>query len=575
MTGLVIWTLTRPTPPKVVRWTLTPSGATALRFTGDIAISPDGTHLAYVGAQQIFLRALDQLEPSALQGVGATSGLFFSPDGRWIGFFDGGSVLKKVAAIGGPPVIVSRTIGSNTGASWSTDDTIVFSTDDPASGLLRVAAGGGEPEVLTTPNRDQGELDHRSPQVLPGGQAVLFTITTGGAGAENGQIAVLDLTTLKQKTLIRGGSHAQYVPTGHLVYSVASTLRAVAFDLKRHEVVGTPVPVLERVMRTAAGVNISISGDGTLVYVPGGEQAGAQALVWVDRQGREEPLKAPPRSYLYPRLSPDGTRVAIDARDQETDIWIWDIARETLTRFTFDPTPDTHSVWTPDGQRILFRSGRNGPFNLFWAAADGTGTVERLTESPNNHFPGSFSPDGKQLVFREETAATGADVMVLALEGERRVRPLVRTSFNELNGEISPDGHWMAYQSNDSGQDEIYVRAFPDADRGRSQISTEGGTRPLWARSGKELFYLGPSGAMMRAPVEGGSTFRAGNPTRLFEGPYTLATAPSSRTYDISPDGQRFLMIKAVGASDKTSAPTNLIVVEHWFEELKRLVPTK
>ena len=243
-------------------------------------------------------------------------------------------------------------------------------------------------------------------------------------GPENAQIAVLDLTTREQKILIRGGSHARYVPTGHLVYGVGGTLRAVAFDLRRLEVVGTPVPVLEQVMTTAAGAHMSISDDGTLVYVPGGVQAApARTLVWVDRQGREEPLKAPPRAYLYPRLSPDGTRVALDVRDQELDIWIWDLARETLTRFTFDPRADTHPVWTPDGQRVVFRSQRAGPHNLFWQAADGTGAVERLTESPNQQHGPAFSPDGTRLVFREETTTTGEDLMVLALEGGRRAQP--------------------------------------------------------------------------------------------------------------------------------------------------------
>ena len=255
---------------------------------------------------------------------------------------------------------------------------------------------------------------------------------------------------------------------------------------------------------------------------------------------------------------------------------------------------------------MLFRSQRAGPQNLFWQAADGTGTVERLTESANLQHGSAFSPDGTRLVFREETPTTGEDLMVLALEGGRRaqtpspgiggparsstsalrtaqgvvstsnhdVRPLVQTTFNEMNAEISPDGRWVAYQSNESGQDEIYVRPFPDADRGRWQMSTGGGTRPLWARSGKELFYLGPSGAVMRVAVEGGSTFRAGNPTRLFEGRYLLPVFASARTYDVSPDGRRFLMIKPVGP-EQTAAPTSIIVLQNWHEELKRLVPVR
>ena len=597
--GLASWFLTRPTPPRVTRLTVTLSGAAALGTTGSfprLAISPDGARLAYVGAgaRQIVVRALDELQPTAIQIEGEVGSLFFSPDGQWIGFFDVVNTLRKVATFGGPPVTVSRTAGTPTGASWSPDDTIIFTTSDPASsGLLRVAAGGGEPEVLTTPNRDRGELSHQTPQVLPGGQAVLFTITTGGGGPDAAQIAVLDLTTREQKVLIRSGSQARYVPTGHLVYGVPGALWAVAFDLRRLEVVGRPVPVLEQVITTFVGVaDWSISDDGTLVYVPGVAQAApTSTLVWVDRQGREEPLKAPPRAYVYPRLSPDGTRVAVDARDQDFDTWIWDLARETLTRLTFDPRVDSHPAWTPDGLRVVFRSGRHGPFNLFWQAADGAGAVERLTESPNNQFPSAFSPDGTRLVFREETATTGADLMVLALEERRRaqrpspgvggrersatsdVRPLVQTTFDELNGEISPDGRWMAYQSNESGREEIYVRPFPEADRGRRQVSTGGGTRPLWARSGKELFYVGASGAVMSVAVEGGSAFRSGSPTRLFEGSYRLGAA--GRTYDVSSDGQRFLMVKPVGSLEQTAAPSSLIVVQNWFEELKRLVPAR
>ena len=331
---------------------------------------------------------------------------------------------------------------------------------------------------------------------------------------------------------------------------------------------------------------MSISSDGTLVYVPGGVQPAARTLVWVDRQGHEEPLKAPQRAYVYPRLSPDGTRVALDVRDQDEDIWIWDLARETLTRFTFEPGEDQSPVWTPDGRRLLFNSTRAGPAdNLFWQASDGTGAVERLTESPNKHYAYSVSPDGTRLVFSEETAPTWPDaLMVLTLDERWRglrstgsgrsgrgsasplrqaegvvkpsnhdIRLLVQTRFNELNGVISPDGQWLAYQSNETGQFETYVRPFPDANSGRWQISTSGGTRPLWARSGKELFYLGPSGAVMSVGVEGGSTFRAGSPTPLFEGPYFMNAQQKGRTYDVSPDGQRFLMIKVGGASERSA----------------------
>jgi len=568
-TGLVVWALMRPAPPQVVRWTVTPSGMTAC-CSGLAAISPDGRRLAYVGPGQIVVRAFDQLQPTAVVPVGAVDSLFFSPNGQWIGFSDNVSALKKVALTGGPPTTVSGISASLRGASWSTDDTIVFAINDANYGLFRVAAAGGAREVLTTPNRAEGERYHWWPEVLPSGRAVLFTITTAGS-PDNTQIAVLDLRTRAQKVLIRGGSHAHYVPTGHLVYGVAGTLRAVGFDLNRLEVVGTAVPVSEQVSTTALGaLNMSLSRDGTLVYVPGGMAAAQSTLVWMDRQGREEDLKAPARRYGTPRLSPDGARLAVVAGG---DIWIWDLARETLTRFTFDPADDLYPVWTPDGRRLAFSSLRGGPANLFWQAADGTGPVERLTEGPNEQSPHAFSPDGTRLLIREERPTTGADLALLALKGERRVETLVQTPFTERNGEISPDGRWLAYQSDESGQFEVYVRPFLDANSGRWQISTGGGTRPLWARRGGELFYVAPANAVMRVPVEGGPTFRPGKPTKLFEAPPIFTTGPG-RNYDVSPDGQRFLMIKSSG-SNQTAASPSIVVVQHWFEELKRLASTK
>jgi eukaryotic-like serine/threonine-protein kinase len=579
--GLAIWTLKRPSPPQVVRWTITPSGATAFDTgfnSSDLAISADGTRLVYIGTNgTLVLRALDQLQPTVLKGLGGPfRSPFFSPDGQWIGFWDG-DVLRKVATSGGAPVTIAAIGGPGGGASWGADGAIVFATQDPSSGLLRVSASGGEPEVLTMPHRDQGELDHLLPEVLPGGQAVLFTISAGGA-IDNFQIAVLDLRTRQQRILIRGGSHARYVSSGHLVYGAAEALWAVRFDLRRLEVVGMPVPVLDAVRVTAAGAgggNVSISAGGTLVYVPGRAEASylRGSLVWVDRRGREEALNVPVRPYRYPRLSPDGTKVALEALDQERDIWIWDVGRETLTRLTFDPQEDQYPVWTPDGRRVLFRSERSGPFNLFAQAADGTGTVERVTESPNEHAPYSVSPDGRRLVFREDVRGTGEDLKVLTLQGERRAETLVQTAFSELNGEISPDGRWLAYQSNESGQDEIYVRPFPSANSGRWQISSSGGRTPVWARSGKELFYRALDGAVLGVGVEvtDRATFRASTPAKLVEGPYLTSTG---RDYDVSPDGHRFLMIKQV-ATDATSAPREIVVVQNWLEELKRLVPTR
>jgi serine/threonine-protein kinase len=298
--------------------------------------------------------------------------------------------------------------------------------------------------------------------------------------------------------------------------------------------------------------------------------------VWVDRQGHETPIPAPPHPYLHPRLSPEGRRVAIRTNDQQRDIWVWDLGRTTLTRVTSDPGFDGFPVWTPDGRRVIFSSDRAGARNLFWQAADGTGAAERLSESPNQQDSTAVSPDGRRLIFNEQSPKTGADVMEIQLDGTRPVRPLVQSSFVERNGVVSPDGRWLAYEANDSGRFEISVRPFPDVNSGRWPVSTTGGTRPLWSRSGQELFYVSPSGALMRVGVESGPSWAATTPTLLIkEGYFTVPGDNYGRTYDVAAAGQRFLMIKEGQGSDLTDPPPSLIVVQHWVEELKRLVPTK
>ena len=252
-----------------------------------------------------------------------------------------------------------------------------------------------------------------------------------------------------------------------------------------------------------------------------------RTLVWVDRQGHETLIPAPPRAYVLPRLSPDSTRIAVLAVDQEKDIWVWDLGRTTLTRVTFNPGRDTYPVWTPDGRRLIFALDRAGARNLFWQAADGTGAVERLTDSPNQQIATAVSPDGARLIFTETAPKTGEDVMQVELDGTRRVTPLVQSPFAERNGVVSPDGRWLAYEANESGQFEISVRPFPAVNSGRWQVSTAGGSRPLWARSGQELLFLSPTGELMRVGVEPSATWAATTPTKLVKAP---ATTPASET---------------------------------------------
>ena len=349
------------------------------------------------------------------------------------------------------------------------------------------------------------------------------------------------------------------------------------FDIDRLAIAGDAVAVVEDLAVSASSsADFGVSDDGTLIYVAGDADGGSRTLVWIDREGREVPLSAPPRGYAYPRISPDGTRVAIDTRDRGNDIWVWDMSRETLTPLTFTEGSAVYPTWTADGQRVVFGSDNfdSGRFRLFWKAADGTGDAELLADG-ETITPLSSSPDGEHLVFRE-----GAwDVGVLSLQGpgEPASTPLLTGPFNERNAEVSPQGRWLAYESDESGQYEIYVRPFPNVEGGRWQISVNGGTRPLWSRDGRELFFVTLDGRLMSVPVQTDSGFTPGNPSLLLADTHLGPSVGGSpgRNYDVSPDGQRFLMIKEGEGSEDASAAPRIIVVENWHEELRQLVPTE
>jgi eukaryotic-like serine/threonine-protein kinase len=577
---LVLWAPWRQTAPLgVTRTTITLSAAAALTQSGfgrDIALSRDGRRLVYSGnnGTQLFVRALDALEPVAIATGTSGAGLpFLSSDGQWVGFANTSFEIRKVAITGGAAQTIARIDGILQSATWAADDTIIFATNQLDTGLQRVSARGGSIDVLTRPDREHGEADHLWPELLPGGHAVLFTITSQTGELDAAQVAVRDLRTGTQKILVHGGTDAHYVTSGHLVYIAAGALRAIPFDVDRLETRGTAVSMLPLLSTTVAGAgNLAIANDGTLVYVdlPGGVSTNARTLVWVDRTGKEEALGAPPRAYVMPRLSPDGTRVAVWSNDQGNDILIWDLKGKTLTPLTRDPGEDQHPLWTQNGKRIIFSSNRSGVFNLWWQPADGTGGPEQLTKNSEPEFATGITPDGTAIVFfRNNQGTAGRDLLQLALDETRRVTPLVDTPAHETEGVVSPDGRWLAYESTLTGSKEIYVRPFPNVSDGQFRVSTAGGTRPLWAPSGKELFYVGVDGSLLQVPVEAkGATWNNRAPIRLFERRYYVPRN-SGRSYDVSPDGQRFLMIKG------TDAPPVLILVQHWDEELKRLAPTK
>ena len=581
--GTIVWSLVRPEPvgkPKpLARFQLLFPVDGELRFWPIVGISPDGRRVVWKGDPELNVRSLDETEPKVLEGIRGTSPTF-SPDGEWIAFGAYGGELRKVSVQGGLPVtlatVTAGSLGSGGfvwGASWSSDDTIVFGRGP--NGIHRVSADGGMPELLIPV---EAPREAHGPQVLPDGNHVLFTLSQSESWDE-AEIVVHSLATGERKVVIERGRDARYAPTGHLVYVLDGTLMAVAFDPDRLEVTGGPVPLVASV-RTAeilsGTAHFDFSDTGTLIYARDSGRQAERTLVWVDRQGTEEELRAPARAYVYPRVSPDGSRVAVDVFDQDNDIWLWDFARESLTRFTFDTGQDRYPTWTPDGKRLAFASNRNGRANLYWKSADGTGQSERLTESDQLQFPFAFTPDGTRLLFRERdpgVAGVNMDVFMLTLEGTKgEGKPLLASDFSEENAAISPDGRWVAYQSEESGRPEVYVRPFPDVDEGRWQISN-GGVTPVWAPDGRKLYYVrldDPDqedwrGALMSVRVTTEAGFSPASPEVMFEGSYFTLRG---RSYDISPDGQRFLMIK------EDPAPLELILVQNWFEELKRLVPT-
>ena len=559
-----------------------------------IAISPDGRRLAYTASARLYVRSLDQLGATPVEGVenpGFASARvpFFSPDGQWIGFWEGG-LLKKVSVSGGAPVTLCAISPPPYSASWLGDNTILVGHGP--RGIFRVSGNGGTLEQVVTV--EAGQRAH-GPQLLPDGRTILFTLART-ASWDEAEIVVQSLDSGARQTLITGGTDGRYLPTGHLVYALRNTLMAVPFDAASLSVRGGPVAVVEGVARQMAALSaplqFAVSPAGFLAYVPvTSVVTPRRSLVWVDRQGREEAIAgAPLRAYTHPRISPDGTRLALDFLDenQASDIWIRDLQRGTAARLTLDPTADRAPLWMPDGQRIIFSTARTGHNALFWQAANGTGTAEKLLESDTQIVANAVSRDGKRLIIRTGSGSMGgSDLMVLELGDGRsgpspalgvgKPSPLVQTSFEEHSADLSPDGRWLAYQSNSSGAFEVYVRPFPDVAGGQWLVSTAGGTEPCWAADGRELFYRDPKGAVISVPVGPGATWSVGAPVQLFEGSTFLFSAGltmNARTYDVSPDGRRFLMIKNADAP-ASSAQARIILVQNWFEELKSKVPIK
>jgi serine/threonine-protein kinase len=555
-------------PPRITRFTL-PEGATNPVMGATIAVSTDGKRIAYLTERGLVLRSRDRLDAAVVAGSAGVAP-FFSPDGEWLAFTDWHE-LRKVPVTGGVPQTIAD-VGPAAMATWSGEDIIVADMN----GLLRIPGADGSPQRIDVDLTPQEQALH--PQYLPQRQAILYTVTplpsqTPGfsANASSARIEALDLRTGIRRVIVRGGGRARYLSTGHLVYAAGPTLYAVPFDIDSLSARGEPTAVL-----TVDGhLEFAVADDGTLVY-QAWPVAGGRELVWVDRAGHEEALAAPPMRYLYPRLSPDGQRIGLDLIDNDDrDIWVFDLRRSTLERFTHDAAGNPIVAWSPDGRYVAFGSDRFGVTNLFRRAADGSGESERLLTSPDTQMPISYAPDG-HLLFSQAVRGQQRDIYMLSLDdGERRSTPLVATAANELTAEVSPDGRWLAYDSDEAGQFEVYVRAYPNThEGGRWQISSGGGRQPLWSHDGGELFYRDFEGALLSVAVTLTPTFAPGPVATVLSGArYAGGGARGGgRTYDVASDDSRFIMMKEQPRGSANDGE-RLVVVLDWFAELERLAP--
>ena len=597
------WWYVRPSPPSptVTRFPLVLPSGQSFSNPGRqmIAISPDGTQIVYTANQRLWLRSMSDVEARPIGGVDGSSppiNPVFSPDSRSIAFYSGGDgMLKKIAVTGGAAVTLCPA-DNPFGMSW-TRDGILFGQG--LKGIMRVADAGGKPEVIIRVKA--GEVAH-GPQLLPDGQTVLFTIATGAGGDrwDKGLIVVQSLKSGERKTVIDGGSDARFVRTGHIVYALGGVLFAVPFDVRRLEVSGGPVPIVEGVRRAAGAVGAQINAatgtaqfstaaNGSLAFLPGPvlQTTGLLQLALLDRKGTVEPLKLQPSAYFHPRVSPDGKRIVLGTDDgKDAVVWIYELSGVTaMRRLTFGGK-NRFPIWSTDGQRVVFQSDREGDLGIFWQAADGSGTAERLTKADKDtsHIPESWSPKEDAFLFRV-TKGTESSLSLFSLK-ERKA-----TSFGSIRSQgptdavFSPDGRWVAYSTqmtSEGVQRVVYVQPFPATGATyQLPVLEAGGTRhPRWSPDGKELFYWVGGNVRMRAvAVTTQPTFAFGNPTPIPNPIYWLDTAgDASRQYDVAADGQRFVGRIVAGSAGSTDAgaPTNaeIQVVLNWFEELKARVPT-
>jgi Tol biopolymer transport system component len=565
LSGVTIWRVTdlRPSPRPLMRFSIAAPHNAPLMWSPP-ALSPDGSRLVFEAGfrniSRLYLRPIDGFDATPIRGTESGTYPFLSPDGQFVAFYSAGK-LQSVRVTGGVPQTICDT-PDIIGGDWGPDGTILFANF--YKGLWRVRASGGKPQPATTLDKTKGELGHLWPHRLAGKDAVLFTVQ--GPRSSDFHLAIESLTTHERRNLPVNGISPTYATTGHLVYARDGSLLAIPFDLASLEVNGSEASVIENMRRGETSYDqFALSSNGSLVYAVGPEAL--RTIVSVDRRGNGKAVAAPPRFYDYPRISPDGQRIAIEISDNaRTDVWTYDLARDVLARLTYDGSSRC-PTWTPDGKRILFNSSRAGVHNIFAQAADGGGQVEQLLPSEKTQWISSVSRDGQMLTFVQGSTFDPSDIWIMSMGRERNVRPLLRLPSTQYQGVFSPDGRWLAYVSDETGRFEVYVTSFPAA-LGKYQVSTEGGSEIAWAPSGRELFWRNEEKFMV-AGVEPGASFAATKPKLLFSG--YVRGWPGLPQYDVARDGS-FLMLQA---SETELAPAQLNVVLNWFEELRKLTGGK
>jgi serine/threonine-protein kinase len=549
----------------VVRAILELPAGTSLSYPS-LALARDGSRLVVAGAQggKIFLlqHTLDKLTFASITGSDDGNRPFLSPDGKWVAFATG-TMMRKIPLDGGPAADITKS--SWAGGDWTRDGSIIF-TPDYVSGLWMVRASGGAPTKLTTPDSGRGELAHWWPQLLPDGDHVLFTAFS--TPIERARIEVLSLKTGKRTVVLEGGVSARYVTAGYLVYAKNEALYAAPFDLKQLKVTGQPVPVIQDVaLATDDGrAGFSVSDNGTLAYIAASTFVPDLDLVWVNRRGEAGASITAPARFGEPAIAPDGGRIAISIAKpgEPKDVWVLDLTRGTRTALTNGGANDFTPLFTLHGNRVIYQSERP-VFDLYVRAADASSPATPLLVTPYDKYPGSITPDGKALLFRHSLLPHG-EIWTLPLDGTGKPAALLRSDAGDLSApRISPNGRWLAYNSNESGRSEVYLSPYPAVTSARRQVSAEGGSNARWTKAGRELIYR--NGRRMMAVSVDPASGQLGTPAELFHGDF--ATDGSLSSYDVTPDGERFLMLRRAAGAD----PRQVIIVTNWFKELRRLVP--